>query len=159
MRIVQALGGRLNRIDIADQIGDGDVGRGELLTQPGIPVQPLDLDRLAALRHQIDAALADGLIRIVVDLAPLDDRDILVEETGKVSNDARFCLASEPQEHDIVLGKNRVHNGGYDSLLEADDRWKKRFIPAELLDQVVSDFIFDGLDSVAGLPELTDRFR
>src|SRR5207244_3518981 len=84
VRIVQALGGRLNRIDIADQIGNGNVGRGELLSQPGFPVQPLDLDGLSALRHEVDAAFADGLIRIVVDLASFDDGDVFVKQTWKV---------------------------------------------------------------------------
>ena len=53
--------GDLDRIHLADQVGDRDVGRGELLPVPALPGQPLDGGAVAQLGDERAPGLADGL--------------------------------------------------------------------------------------------------
>jgi hypothetical protein len=57
-----------------------DVGRGEFLAVAQLARHPRDRKLLALLRREAAAALARRMVRLVVDLAAVDDRDVLVEE-------------------------------------------------------------------------------
>ena len=70
----------LDRVDLADQVGDRDVGRGELFAIAAVAADPCDLDLVSILLDQVEAAAADRLVGMVVDFAPRDDRHGLVEE-------------------------------------------------------------------------------
>ena len=62
--------GDLHRIDVADQVGDRDVGRGELLDVAVVAVHPGDLAALALARQRARARRRrDRRERVVVDLA------------------------------------------------------------------------------------------
>ena len=72
--------GDLDRVHLADEVGDRDVGRGELLAVAALPRQPLDGRPVAQLRDERAPGLADRLERVVVDLAAGERRHGLVEE-------------------------------------------------------------------------------
>ena len=59
-------------IDLADQVGDGDVGRGELFAVAAIARQPADGQVIAAFGQEGATVPADRLERIIVDLAAAD---------------------------------------------------------------------------------------
>ena len=63
---------RLDGIDVADQVGNGDVGRGQLFHVAMLGRQPGDRRRVSFFRDQLAAAPADRRIRIVVNLASRD---------------------------------------------------------------------------------------
>src|SRR5256885_16211023 len=70
--------GHLDGIDLADQIGDRDVGRGQLLTVAAVARNPLDGGLVTLLGQALATARADRSERIVVDLAAGQHRDLLV---------------------------------------------------------------------------------
>ena len=58
MSVMETLRCGLDRIDVADQVGDRDVGRRKLFAVPLTPVDPLDGRRVAAALTMIQAELA-----------------------------------------------------------------------------------------------------
>ena len=61
--------GDLDRVDLADQVGDRRVGRGELLAEAAVAVHPLDRRLVAALGDEHARVLRDRVVGVVVDLA------------------------------------------------------------------------------------------
>ena len=66
---------RLDRIDVADHVGDRHVGRGELLDEAVLARQPRDRQRVALGRDTRAARAANRVQRVVVNLAPGNDRE------------------------------------------------------------------------------------
>ena len=52
-----------------------------------IAVKPFDFNTLSSFSHEVVAVLADGLVGIVVDFTPFDERDVFVEEGGQLTDD------------------------------------------------------------------------
>ena len=69
----------LDGVDLADQVGDGRVGGGQLLAVALGTVHPGDRRVVALLGHQVDGGPGDRAVRVVVDLGALDDGKPLVE--------------------------------------------------------------------------------
>ena len=67
--------GHTDRVDVADQVGDRRVGRGQLLRVPILARDPMDRYGVAVLRDQRDAPRADRSERVIVDLAAVDHGD------------------------------------------------------------------------------------
>ena len=74
-----ATASRLDGIDVANQVGDGYVGSGELLDIPFLRTKPGNGRGIALLSQQITATPAEWCIRIVVDLASGDKGKMGVE--------------------------------------------------------------------------------
>src|SRR4029079_18663309 len=70
----------LDRVHVADQVGDGDVGGRQLLDVALLPADPGDRRRVTALGQQLARVLGNRRERVVVDLAPGHDRNQLVEQ-------------------------------------------------------------------------------
>src|SRR5439155_21047137 len=69
VRQIQTRLRRLDRIDVAEHVGDGDVGRRELFDEAEVARQPRD-GRVVALQRDARAAgAAQRRVRIVVNLA------------------------------------------------------------------------------------------
>ena len=92
-RELEAVLRRLDRIDVADHVGDRHVGRGQLLDEPRFTREPRDRCRVALARHPLAAGRADRRERIVVDLAARDHRDRVVEQVGQAAQDPALRLA------------------------------------------------------------------
>ena len=61
--------GHLDRVDLADQVGDGRVGGGQLLAEAVVAVHPLDRRVVALLGDQVAGVPRHRVVRVVVDLA------------------------------------------------------------------------------------------
>ena len=97
----------LDGIEIADQVGDGDVGRGQLFDVAVVAVEPGDGRRVAALGDQVAAALAERLVGIVANLAAGDVGHLLVEQRGERAQDAALGLAAQAEQNEVLLARGR----------------------------------------------------
>ena len=107
---------RLDRIDVADDVGNRHVGRREFFDKASVAIHPVDLGRVAVKLDLLSAVSAQRCERIVVYFRAGDDRDLVVEQIGQLANDAALCLAAQTEQDDVVLGEN-----GIDEL--RDDRF------------------------------------
>jgi hypothetical protein len=87
---------RLDRVDVADDVGDGHVGRGELLDEALVAADPRDGRVVAALGEPRCGRLADRAERVVVDLAAGDHRHLGVEQRDEGAQDAALRLPRRP---------------------------------------------------------------
>ena len=136
--------GRLDRIDVADEVGDGDVGRGELLDVALVPAQPGERRRVAALGQQLPGVLRDRRKGIVVHLASRDDRDALVEKAGELAQDAALGLTPEAQQDEVVSREQGVDDLGKDCVLVPRMPGKSGSPEAEPGQEVAPNFLPDG---------------
>src|SRR5256886_16614561 len=80
--------GHLDRVDLADGVCDRDVRCRQLLAVAMVAPDPRDLHAVAVLLHEVEAAAADRIEGVIVDLAARDDRHGVVEETHERPHDA-----------------------------------------------------------------------
>ena len=159
VREVAALG-HLDRVDLADQVGDGDVRGGQLLPVAAITVQPGQLRVVPLFLHEISTASAYRVERVVVDLAARYRRYLFVQQPCQGADHARFRLPALPQEDDVLSGQEGVLQVGDDRLLEADDAWQMVCLAStNPFDEVLAQLLLDGQDLVAGLAKLPNRRR
>ncbi|MFN8093447.1 MAG: hypothetical protein U0599_14735 [Vicinamibacteria bacterium] len=156
-REVEAAARGPDRVDVADDVGDRHVGRRELLDVALVATQPRDGRRLALLGDEIAAALAQGRLGVVVDLAPGHDRDRLVEERREGPEDAALRLAAQAEEDHVVPRENRVRDLRDDGVLVAEDAGEERFLRLEPAHEVAAHLLPDG-DARRGTrrPELSE---
>src|SRR3970282_2767823 len=98
MCVMESLRRRLDRIDVTDEICNRHVGRCQLFTVAPCPWEPLDLCGVAPLGNEIYRVLADGMKGVVIDLAPLDNRDEFIQQAGECTYNAGLRLAAQPQK-------------------------------------------------------------
>ena len=72
--------GDLDRIDLADQVGDGDIRRGQLLAVAVFACEPGDRSVIALLGDDVAAGCGDRVEWILGDLAAGEDRRLLIEQ-------------------------------------------------------------------------------
>ncbi len=149
--------GHLDRVDLADEVGDGDVGRGQLLAVAPVAREPGHLDGVAALGHALPARGADRRQRIVVDLAAREHGHRLVEQTGEQPRDPRLGLAALTEQHDVLAAQHGVLDLGDHRLVVADDAGQEGLAPAQPGDEVVAHLLLDRLRRVAAVTKLSDR--
>src|SRR2546425_11825316 len=63
---------------------------------------------VAVLRDQLAAVLGDRIERIVVDLAPRDDRDLLVEQRDELAQNTALRLTAQAEQNEVVAREDRV---------------------------------------------------
>ena len=136
--------GDLDRVDVADEVADGRVGRGELLAEALAAMTPAHRQQVAELAGEAAAAGADRRGRVVVDLAALDDGDPLVEQCGQRADEPGLALAALAEEHDVVAGEQGALELGPDGVLEADDAGERGLPCAQPVDEVGADLGLDG---------------
>jgi hypothetical protein len=113
--------GDLDRVDLADEVGDGGVGRGQLLAVALRAVGPVDRHGVAQLFEAVEGVARDGVVGVVVDFGAGHDGHPLVEQADQGPDDARLGLAAFAQEDEVVPGQDGVLQLGHDGLLEAED--------------------------------------
>ena len=136
-----ATAGRLDGIEIADQVGDGDVGRGQLLDESGVARKPPDRRRVAPLLDQLAGVLRDRGKGIVVDLAAGDDRNRGVEESDQVAKDSALGLPAEAEENEVLLGEEGVDDLGDDGIVVPSNPRKERLASPQRREQVGPDLL------------------
>ena len=118
--------GVLDHVDLADQVGDRHVGRGELLVVARLAADPVDR-RVVALRgDQVAGVLGERGIGMVVDLRAGDDRHRVVEQVDELAEHPGLGLAAEAEEEHVVLREDRVLDLRDDGLLVAEDVGEER---------------------------------
>ena len=100
--------GHLDRIDLADEVGDRDVRGGQLLSVSAIPGQPVDGRAVAVPVDDGSSSRADRRRRIVVELAPADDGQPFVEQADEQPRHPRLGLTALAEEYQILAGQDRV---------------------------------------------------
>ena len=139
--------GDFDRIDLADQIGDGNVGSRELFAVTRIAVDPRDRKIIAHFVELLAADAADRFVRIVVDLAALNDRYALVEKGHETPNQARFSLSAFAEKDHVMAGKNRVFNFRYDGIIIADDTGQNPLAAFKVANEVFPHFVANWKDT------------
>ena len=130
-------------IDIADDIGDGNVGRGELFDIAVLFRPVIDPSVVSHFFHQIPAPPADRTERIVVDLAPFDHRYNIVEKFDQSAKNAAFCLATQAQQDHVMTREDRVDNLRNNGLFISDNAGKYRSLCFELPNKIDPHLILD----------------
>jgi hypothetical protein len=133
---------RLDRIDIADHVGDRDVRGSQLFDIALVAVQPRDVRVVGLIGDEVAAAAADRHVRVVVDFAAGEVRRPFVQQSCELADEARFGLAAEAKQNEIVPGKKGVDYLRHHRIFVAYDAGKQRFASLDGTDQVFSDFVF-----------------
>ncbi len=144
----QAAPGRLDGVDVADDVGDGDVRGGQLLHVAALARQPDDRGGLALLLHLQPAGPAEGLERVVVDGAAGDHGGSFVQEICQRAQDAALGLPAQAQQDEVVPGQDGVDDLRSHAVLVAHDAGKELLSPLQLRQQVLPHFL---LHRAAGL--------
>src|SRR5439155_21142271 len=155
IREILALGDA-DGIHLADQVGDRGVGGGELLAVALARVQPARRDAVAVSGHAITASAADGRVRVVVDLAAFDYRDLIVEEGDQRSDQPALGLAPLAEEDDVLAGEDGVLHLRYDRPLVADDPGEEFLTSLDLPDKILPHLFLDREDAILALSQVGD---
>jgi len=145
---------RLDRVQIAHQVGDGNVRCGELFHVAIVALQERNRRSIAPFSNQIAASFTKRHVWIVANLASGHVRRLLIEQCGKRSQDATLGLSAQPQQNKILLRQNGIHNLRNHRVFVADDAGKKRFSRLEARNQVGAHLVLDGSCFQAGFREL-----
>jgi len=146
----------LDHINLADQVGDGHVGRGQLLLIARVAADPVDRGRVAQAGDLLASLLGEGRIRVVVDLGPFDHRQGVVEEVDELAEHPGLGLAPEPEEEHVVAGKDGVLDLGNDRLFVAQDVGEQWLAGLDLQDEVAAHLVLDRLALVAAGLQLAE---
>ena len=111
--------GDLDRVDLADQVGDGGVGGGQLLAVAVGAVDPVDRGLVALLGHPDPGEARRGVVGVVVDLGAGDDGQPLVEQLDQGADEPGLGLAPLPEQDHVVPGQEGVLQLGDHRVLEA----------------------------------------
>ena len=133
--VVSAAGG-LDGVNVADQVGNGDVWRCQLFDIAVFRGQVIDEGLIFLFRDHLDAACADGSVGIVVDFASGDAGQVLVEQPELLDRDAaRIGVRAETLMADADAdrflrrpGRGDEHERGH----EADGRGARSWLDHSL---------------------------
>ena len=138
-----ASAGGFDGIDVSDEVGDGDVGRGQFFYVAVVGREPGNGRGVGLLGDEVAAAAADGDVRVVVDFASGDVRHLRIEQRGQGAQDAAFCLSAEPEQDEVVAGEDGVDDLRDDGVVVADDAGKDWAAFAEPRHEVLAQLVFD----------------
>jgi hypothetical protein len=141
--VVAAAGG-LDGVDIANHIGDGDIGGGEFFDVALLAMEPGDRRVGGGIGDQVAAAAADGAVGVIVNFAAFEVRRDFVEKRGKLPDEPGFGLSAKAQQNKIMTGKNGVNDLRHDRVIEAENAGKQNIPSLYFADQVISEFVFNG---------------
>src|SRR5712664_3197767 len=161
---IAAAAGGADGVDVADDIGHGDIGRGKFFDEAIFARHPGDRRVIAIGGNSFAAGTADRLERIVVDFAAGDDGHLGVEEIDECTQDAALGLAAEAEKNEIVAGEQSVDDLRDDGVFVAVDAGKQRLALFDGAEQIAADFVFHGEGGAARVevrnaPELAERAR
>ena len=118
--------GGLHGVDVADQVGDRDVGRRELLPVARVAREPLDGEVVARARGHPAPVRRERREGGLVQLRAGDDRQLLVEEVHEGAEDPRLRLPAQAEQDHVVPREQRVDEGRDDGPLVAEDAGEDR---------------------------------
>ena len=118
VREVPALGDA-DRVDLADQVGDRGVGRGQLLREALAAVHPGDRGVRPLGCHEVDPVTRDRCERVVADLRAGDDGQPFVEQVHEGPGDPGLRLPPLAEQDQVVARQQGVLELRQDRLVEA----------------------------------------
>ena len=148
--------GHLDGVDLADQVGDGDVRGGQLFRIAQVPADPGHGGCVAHVGHRLPGVRAEGIVGVVVEFAAGDDRDLIVQQVDHLPDQAGLGLPALAQQDDVLAGQDGVFQLGNDRLVEADDAGKHRLLGAYLGDQVPAHLLAHRNRLVTAIAEFAD---
>src|SRR5437879_5242978 len=144
VRQVAAAASRADGIDVADNVGHGHVGRGELFDKAILSRHPGD-GRIVAFGGDFFATrAADGLERIVVDFAARYDRHFRIEQVDEAAQNAALGLAAQAEKNEIVPREKRIHDLRNNRVFISVDAGEEGFALFDGPEQIAAEFILDG---------------
>ena len=149
--------GDLDRVDLADQVGDRDVGRRQLLGVAAIAGQPIDRGILALAVDDRAGRGGDRRVRVVVELPAAEHRQPLVEQADQQAGHPCLGLPALAEEHEIMAGQDRVLDGRDDRVLIPHDAGQDLAAVGKARDEVRAELVLHGARPPAAGPELGDR--
>jgi hypothetical protein len=150
------LGRGLDRVDVADQVGDRDVRRRELLAVALLARDPGDRGRIALLGESAASVLRDRREGVLAELASRDRRDLRVEEGDEHAEQARLRLAAQPEEQQVVPGQDRVVERGQHGPLVAVDAGEGALAALDGAAQIRAELVLHAAGRVAARLQLTE---
>src|SRR6185436_12594074 len=143
----------LDRVEVADDVGDSDVGRRQLLDVALFRIEPRNRGVVAGLVEEILSVLGDRCERIVIDLAAGDYRQRRIEQRGERAKNSGLRLSAQSEQNEIVAAEKSVHYLRHDRLFVADHAVKDRLTCGEPREEIGAKLILDGLLSSLGRTE------
>ncbi len=138
---LQAAVGGFDGIDVADHVGDGDIGCRQLLDVARLARQPVDGHGVAFGGDALSSVCGQRRQGVVVDFASRDDRNGLVQQRRQGAENPRLCLTTQAEQDEIVPGQYRVDDLRDDGFFVADDPRKQWFPLTELGNQILAHFV------------------
>ena len=129
----------LDRIDVAEHVGNRHVGRRELFDVALLARQPHDRHPIAFRRHARAARRAQRREWVVVNLAAWDDGDPFVEQIDESPQNAALRLAAQPEQDEIVLGENGIDELRDYSFVVPDDAREQLLARLEFPNEILAD--------------------
>src|SRR5580692_2533474 len=145
----------LDGIDVANQVGDGYIGRGQLFNVAVFLREIRDGSGIAELRDFVPAAAADRRIGIVVNLAARDVRSLRVEQRGKGAQNAALGLAAKSQQNKVMPRKDRIDNLRHNGIVIANNSEEDWSDLAKFRHQVIAQLVLHAAASQLGFGERT----
>src|SRR6185369_1834890 len=99
-----ATSGCLNRIDIADQVSNCDIGSRQLFDISLVGGDIFDRSCVAFAGNQFLAAPAKWIVGVVADLAACDIRRVFVEQSSQGAKNAALGLSAQAEKNEIMTG-------------------------------------------------------
>ncbi len=129
--------GDLHRIDVADQVGDRDIGRRELLDVAIVAVHPGDRRLVALLRHAAARAYAEtGANGSSWISLPATIGSHSSSSAAELADHARLRLPAFAEEDQVVAAEQRVLDRGHHRVVVAEDAVEERLGRADARQQV-----------------------
>src|SRR5207237_10523872 len=99
---------------------------------------------------QLAAEFRDRGERVVVHLAPGEDRDLLVEQRDELAQDAALRLAPQTEQDEVVARQERVHELRDDRVLVAHDARELGRAVLEPADEILPQLVLDRAANAGG---------
>ena len=97
----------LDRVHVADHVGDGHVRRGQFFHVALVAREPGDRRGVAFGGDALAAGAAERTVGIVVDLAAGDHGDLRVEKSDQPAQDSRLGLSAQAEQDEMMPRKDR----------------------------------------------------
>ena len=151
--------GDLDRVHVADQVCDRNVGRGQLLYVAVFAMNPDDFAGIAVFGDQRPGIGGDRGEGVVMDLASHHAGEPLVQKTRQGTDHPGLGLSSLAQKDQVVAAEKRVLDRRDHGVLVTDDVFEHRLPGANPGQQILAELVADAAGSIADRSKLTEAAR
>ena len=135
---------RLDRVHVAENVGNGHVRGRQFFDEAHFARQPRDGRGVSLFLNQIAARAAERRERIVMNFTTGDVGDFLVEKFDQSAQNAALCLAAQSEQNKIVPRQNRIGDLRQNRFFVPVNARKERLAGFELLENVGAKFVLHG---------------